>query len=146
MALAFTLVTQEQAFIHGGREWQFTLNAIKTGTEHDRQSQVGITAGVWVAQFDARCRLAICTRPGNADQRFTIHTPPVDKYRRFVTWHQAFIGIDQGSEYRAHSMGVGQLPRDEVTASIGKPIFAMFINKGILPCCAAYQLLVSVHS
>src|SRR5260370_30873778 len=39
-----------------------------------------------------------------------------------------------------------QLPGDEIAPAIGKAIFTLFIDKGILTCRDTHQLLMSMHA
>ena len=100
-------------FFHGWRGTKAVRNAVKPCGEHDGKGEVRIAGRVGRAQFHAGGGLSPGTCARHPDPGGAVDLRPANVNRRFISGHQAFVGIDGGREDCRERAGVPYLPGDE---------------------------------
>jgi len=139
-------VLAQQVFLKRFGERHLLADAVETGDEHDRGSEIGIAGRVRAAQLQAGVRATAGHQPGHANERRPVDVRPADIGRRLDAGAEALVGIHQGREHRDHGAGVMQLPGQEAAAGLRQAIFVPGVAEQIRAGIDGVQALVRVHA
>ena len=123
------------------RRSEVVLHPVKTCVEHHRKGEIGIAGRIRATDLGS-CRQA--TGGGNADQCRTVGGRPGAVDRRFVTGHQALVGVDQRIGHRGKGPGILQGAGDIGVGHRGELQGVGLVKKGVGPV-EVEQRLVGMH-